>query len=262
MSSLSNISLTNAISDYWNEHIHDLKIANNPIGSAEFFQELETYRFDKLHYLPQVVDFAAYKNQRLLEIGCGLGIDLTQFAKAGAIVTGVDLSETAVRLAQQNFKQRGLTADFHVMDGEALEFKDNVFDVIYAHGVLQYTADPQKMVSEILRVLRPGGLAIIMVYNTYSWLFALSKLMQVELEHEDAPIIRTFSIKDFKKMLQAFDRIQIFPERFPVPSQLHHGLKAALYNHLFVGIFNAIPRSWVRPFGWHLMAFAQKSEKT
>jgi ubiquinone/menaquinone biosynthesis C-methylase UbiE len=259
MSTHNNTSLTNAIRNYWNEHIHDLKIANNPVGSAEFFQELETYRFNKLHYLPQVVDFAAYKNQSLLEIGCGVGIDLTQFAKAGAIVTGVDLSETAVRLAQQNFKQRGLTADFHVMNGEALQFDDNVFDVIYAHGVLQYTADPQQMVSELTRVLRPGGRAILMVYNTYSWLFVLSKLMKVELEHEDAPLIRTFSIKEFKRMLQPFAQVQILPERFPVPSQLHHGLKAALYNRLFVGAFNVFPRSWVRPFGWHLMAFAQKS---
>jgi ubiquinone/menaquinone biosynthesis C-methylase UbiE len=262
MSSIGDTLLINVISAYWDEHIHDLEIATHPVGTAEFFQELDAYRFNKLDYLPQVVDFAAYKDQRVLEVGCGAGIDLVRFARAGAQVTGVDLSKTAVRLAQQNFEQQGLTADFHVMNGEALQFPDNSFDTVYAHGVLQYTADPQQMISELHRVLRPGGSAILMVYNTYSWLLALSKLMKVELEHEDAPVIRTFSIKVFKQMLGPFDRVQIIPERFPVPSQLHHGLKVTLYNNLFVGAFNTLPRSWVRPFGWHLMAFAHKSEKT
>jgi 2-polyprenyl-3-methyl-5-hydroxy-6-metoxy-1,4-benzoquinol methylase len=228
------------------------------VGTAEFFQELAEYRFDKLGYLPQIVDFAAYRNRRLLEVGCGVGIDLARFARAGAQVTGVDLSATAIRLAQQNFQQQGLTADFCIMNGEELQLADNSFDVVYAHGVLQYTANPQQMVNELHRVLRPGGRAILMVYNTYSWLMALSKLMKVELEHEDAPVIRTFSIKEFKQLLRSFAQVQIIPERFPVPTRLHQGLKATLYNNLFVSTFNALPRAWIRPLGWHLMAFADK----
>lgn len=250
------------ISTYWDEHIHDLEIATHPLGTAKFFQELDEYRFDKLRYLPQVVDFAAYKNQRLLEVGCGVGIDLARFAIAGAQVTGVDLSATAVNLAEQNFQQQGLVGDFLVMDGEALQLADNSFDVVYAHGVLQYTANPQQMVNELHRVLRPGGQAIFMVYNTYSWLMALSKLMKVDLEHEDAPFLRTFSIKEFKQLLRPFATHQIIPERFPVPTRLHHGLKATLYNKVFVGTFNTLPRAWVRPFGWHLMAFAHKATTT
>lgn len=248
-----------AISAYWDEHIHDLEIATHPLGTAEFFQELDEYRFDKLRYLPQVVDFATYRDKRVLEIGCGVGIDLARFAQAGALVTGVDLSATAIRLAQQNFQQQGLMGDFCVMNGQALQLADASFDVVYAHGVLQYTANPQQMINEAHRVLRPGGHAIFMVYNTYSWLMALSKLMKVDLEHEDAPFLRTFSINEFKQLLRPFAQVEIIPERFPVPTRLHHGLKAILYNQLFVGTFNALPRAWVRPFGWHLMAFAHKA---
>jgi 2-polyprenyl-3-methyl-5-hydroxy-6-metoxy-1,4-benzoquinol methylase len=195
----------------------------------------------------------------VLEIGCGVGIDLARFAQAGAQVTGVDLSATAVQLAQQNFQQQGLMGDFCVMNGQALQLADASFDVVYAHGVLQYTANPQQMINEAHRVLRPGGHAIFMVYNTYSWLMALSKLMKVDLEHEDAPFLRTFSINEFKQLLRPFAQVEIIPERFPVPTRLHHGLKAILYNQLFVGTFNALPRAWVRPFGWHLMAFAHKA---
>ena len=262
MTSTNNTSLISAISSYWDQHIHDLEIATHPVGTAEFFRELDAYRFDKLRYLPQVVDFAAYKNLRVLEVGCGVGLDLARFARAGAQVTGVDLSPTAVHLAQQNFKQQGLKADLCVMNGEALQLANNSFNVVYAHGVLQYTANPEQMISELHRVLCPGGQAIFMVYNTYSWLMVLSRLMKVELEHEDAPVIRTFSIKAFRQMLRPFAHVQIIPERFPVPTRLHHGLKANLYNKLFVGTFNVLPRSWVRPFGWHLMAFAHKSTAT
>ncbi len=255
----NNTHLITTISAYWDEHIHDLEIASHPIGTAGFFQELDEYRFDKLRYLPEVVDFKAFKGKSVLEVGCGVGIDLVRFARAGAKVTGVDLSPTAVQLAKQNFEQQNLTADLMVMNGEALQLANDTFDFVYAHGVLQYTADPNQMINEIHRVLRPDGQAIIMVYNTYSWLLALSKIMKVELEHEDAPVIRTYSIKEFKQMLRPFASVKIVPERFPVPSRLHHGLKATLYNKLFVGLFNSLPRAWVRPLGWHLMAFATKS---
>lgn len=255
----NNSSLIAAISSYWDEHIHDLEIATHPAGTAEFFRELDDYRFDKLRYLPQVVDFNSYKDRRILEVGCGVGVDLARFALSGARVTGVDLSPTAVHLAQQNFRQQGLKGDFCVMNGEELQLADNSFDVTYAHGVLQYTANPQRMIHELHRVLCPGGQAIFMVYNTYSWLMVLSKLMKVELEHEDAPMLRTFSIKTFKRMLSPFAQVHIIPERFPVPTRLHHGLKATMYNKVFVNIFNSLPRAWIRPFGWHLMAFAHKA---
>ena len=51
-----NDQLLGAIRDYWNDHIHDLEIATQPLGTPEFFQELDEYRFDKLCYLPRVVE--------------------------------------------------------------------------------------------------------------------------------------------------------------------------------------------------------------
>ncbi|NIP27439.1 MAG: methyltransferase domain-containing protein, partial [Phycisphaerae bacterium] len=68
----------------------------------------------------------------VLEVGCGVGIDLVRFARAGAKVTGVDLSPTAVQLAKQNFEQQNLTADLMVMNGEALQLANDTFDFVYA----------------------------------------------------------------------------------------------------------------------------------
>ncbi len=97
-----------------------------------------------------------------------------------------------------------------------------------------------------------------MVYNRVSWLIALSKVMKVALEHEDAPGLRLYSAGEFRELLEGFRRTRIVPERFPVKSRLHHGWKAAIYNGAFVGLFNTLPRRLVRPLGWHLMALCEK----
>jgi SAM-dependent methyltransferase len=243
---------------YWNKHIHDLEIATHPVGTPDFFAELDEYRFDKLRYLPQVVDFNGYQGKRLLEVGCGVGIDLARFARGGAEVTGIDLAEVSIQLAARNFAQQGLAGDLQVMNGEAMQFADDSFDVVYAHGVLQYTADAAAMVREIHRVLRPGGEAIFMVYNKYSWLNALSKIMSVDLEHADAPFLRTYSLAEMRHLLQRFGDVRLTPERFPVETRLHHGVKATVYNRVFVGAFRLLPQALVRPTGWHIMAFAHK----
>ncbi len=250
-------SLLGRVQTYWNERIHDLKITEHAPGTAEFFADLDEYRFDKLRYLPNVVAFDGYAGKKLLELGCGIGTDLVRFAKGGAEVTGVDLSETALELAEKNARQAEVTMRLELANGEDMPFEDDAFDVVYGHGVLQYTAEPQKMVSECRRVLRPDGVAIFMVYNRISWLNGLSRLMHVELEHEDAPVLKKYSIAEYRALLSEFSDVRIAPERFPVKSRLHRGWKGFAFNNLFVGTFNTLPRSWVRPLGWHLMAFCR-----
>jgi hypothetical protein len=98
-----------------------------------------------------------------------------------------------------------------------------------------------------------------MVYHRLSWLNALSKVMRVELEHQDAPVLRKYSIREYRELLSSFAAARIVPERFPVKTRLHGGWKGFLYNRLFVGAFEILPRAWVRPLGWHLMAFCRKS---
>jgi SAM-dependent methyltransferase len=243
---------------YWNEHIHDLEITRHPVGSRGFFDDLDQYHFEKLHHLLQLVDFDGYSGRRVLEVGCGAGVDLARFARGGAAVTGVDIASSAIDLARANFEQQGLGGEFHVADGEHLWFPDDSFDLVYAHGVVQYTADPARLVEECRRVLAPGGEAIFQVYNRLSWLNALSKVMGVGLEHDEAPVLLKFSMGELRRLLAGFRQVRIVPERFPVKSRLHGGWKGRLYNGLFVGAFNTLPLPLVRRFGWHLLAFCRK----
>ena len=255
---MSNVATTAEVREYWDRHIHDLEITRHPVGSRGFFDDLDQYHFEKLHHLLRLVDFDGYRGRSVLEVGCGAGVDLARFAKGGAEVTGVDLAPSAIELARANFSQQGLRGRFEVADGEHLPFPDNSFDLVYAHGVVQYTANPRQLVEECRRVVKPGGEAVFQVYNRVSWLNGLSKLMKVGLEHDDAPVLLKFSIGEFRRLVSGFAKVAIVPERFPVKSRLHGGWKGAVYNGLFVGTFNVLPRPFVRRFGWHLLAFCRK----
>ena len=246
------------VRNYWNEHIHDLEISREAPGSRAFFADLDQYHFEKLHHLLRLVDFDGYSGKRVLDVGCGAGTDLVRFAKGGALVSGVDISPSAVGLARQNFSQQGLEADLREADGEHLPYADGTFDLVFAHGVVQYTPNSRALVEECRRVLKQGGDAIFQVYNRISWLNALSKVMKVPLEHEDAPVLGRYSASEFRAMLTGFREIRIVEERFPVKSRLHGGWKGVAFNTMFVGTFNALPRGLVRRFGWHLLAFCRK----
>jgi SAM-dependent methyltransferase len=243
---------------YWNRHIHDLEISRHPPGSPGFFADLDHYHFEKLHHLLRLVDFEAWRGRRVLDVGCGAGVEVVRFSRAGAIVAGVDLSEQAVGLTHVNLTQQSLGASLAVADGEMLPFPSDTFDYVFAHGVVQYAADDARIVAECRRVLKPGGTVLFQVYNRVSWLNLLSIAMKTPLEHEDAPVLRRYSIPEYRTLLAAFRTVDIIPERFPVRSRLHKGWKGAAFNTFFVGTFNALPRSWVRRYGWHLLALCTK----
>jgi SAM-dependent methyltransferase len=246
------------VREYWNTHIHDLEISSHPPGSAGFFADLDQYHFEKLHHLLDLVHFDEWKGRDVLDVGCGAGVEVVRFARAGARVTGVDIAESAITLARQNLEQQGLSARLEVADGEQLPFPDDSFDLVFAHGVVQYTGDDRRMVAQIHRVLRPGGLAIFQGYNRVSWLHLLSKVMKTPLEHEDAPQLKRYSAREFQTLLEPFGTVDLVFERFPVKSRLHKGWKGLAFNTFFVDTFNALPRVWVRRFGGHLLAFCRK----
>jgi SAM-dependent methyltransferase len=246
------------VREYWNAHIHDLEISSQAPGTPGFFADLDAYHFEKLHHLLRLVDFDAWRDRPVLDVGCGAGVEVVRFARGGARVVGVDVAAQAAALTRANLTQQRQRAGVAVADGQQLPFPDAAFDFVYAHGVIQYAADDAAVVRECHRVLRPGGLAMFQVYNRVSWLHLLSRVMKVPLEHEDAPVLRRYSIGEFRRLLREFASVDIVPERFPVRSRLHKGWKGAVYNAAFVGTFNALPRAWVRRFGWHLLAFCRK----
>ncbi len=97
-----------------------------------------------------------------------------------------------------------------------------------------------------------------MTVNKNSWLNFMHKLMKVEIDHLDAPVFYMYSINEYQSMLKPFTDAKIIPERFPVATKVHSGLKAVLYNKIFVGAYNILPKFMIRRTGHHLMAFCRK----
>jgi ubiquinone/menaquinone biosynthesis C-methylase UbiE len=139
------------------------------LARANSFERVEAHRYTKEWHIPDAADFAGARGLSVLEIGCGLGTDGAQFAKAGASYTGVDLTDAAIELARKRFELFGLRGELQVADAENLNFANESFEVVYSHGVLHHTPDTTHAVSEIHRVLKPGGRAIVMLYHRDSY---------------------------------------------------------------------------------------------
>jgi glycosyltransferase involved in cell wall biosynthesis/ubiquinone/menaquinone biosynthesis C-methylase UbiE len=250
---------------------------NNPVGSEtartaqphtlEWFREVERYRYDVYApWMPRVMEFDQHAGEEVLEVGGGMGTDLAQFAKNGSIVTDLDLSEGHLQHAQENFRLRGLNGRFVHHDAESMPFDDNTFDLVYSNGVLHHTPNTRRTIGEILRVLKPGGRAIVMVYAENSlqywrnlvWHFGLKSgdlatrsmadimSRSVERTGNDArPLVKVYTKPRLRNLFRDFTDIsivqrQISPEL--VPRRLRR----------FLGVVE-------RMAGWNLIIKARKS---
>jgi len=167
--SQENPQLKERVRAFWQEHPCGAKFADAEPGTRVFYELVEAHRYRKEWHIPAAAGFVNTNGQHVLEIGCGLGTDGSQFAKAGAHYTGIDLTEAAVNLARRRFEIFNLPGNFKVADAEQLDFPDNTFDIVYSHGVLHHTPDTAAAVREVHRVLRPGGRALVMLYHRNSY---------------------------------------------------------------------------------------------
>lgn len=113
----------------------------------------------------RVIPFDRLAGRRVLEIGCGMGLHTELFARAGARVSAVDISETSVAFTGNRLALKGLHAEVSRVDAEKLPFDDNSFDFVWSWGVIHHSARTGRIVREIARILKPAGEAKVMVYN-------------------------------------------------------------------------------------------------
>jgi ubiquinone/menaquinone biosynthesis C-methylase UbiE len=143
----------------------DLSVSSDRLA---YFAEIEEKRYRREWHIPIVARFHEFTGRRVLEVGCGIGTDGLQFARHGADYVGIDLSPVSAALAQEQFEVLGLPGTIEVADAERLNFPDAEFDHVYSFGVIHHSPHVDLTVTEIQRVLRPGGTATVMVYNRSS----------------------------------------------------------------------------------------------
>lgn len=165
---IDNEVLKQEVREYWDAHPCGTQFTELEWGSKKFFDEVERFRYKTQPFMADVAEFNNFRGKNLLEIGCGLGTDLMQFARGGAQVTGIDLTPRSIELVKQRFALEGLPVDARVADAERLPFSDESFDVVYSFGVLHHTPNTQRAIHEVHRVLKPGGKIIIMLYHKNS----------------------------------------------------------------------------------------------
>ncbi len=249
---------------------------NNPVGSQyagasrphtlEWYLEIERHRYvDYGPWMPETMEFAKHAGEQVLEVGGGMGTDLAQFAKNGAHVTDVDLSGGHLALAQENFSLRGLTGRFVHQDAETLPFDDNSFDLVYSNGVIHHTPHTDRVVAEILRVLKPGGKTILMVYAESSLAYwrnlvlwealrperlltrsmgdVLSRTVE-RTENDAQPLVKVYTRASLRRLMRGFTDITIV-QRQMEPVDLPPRLRR------FLPFFERIA-------GWNLIVKARK----
>jgi SAM-dependent methyltransferase len=234
------------------------------LGNPEAFRRIEAYRYREQPWMHDTFHFDRYRGAKVLEIGVGAGTDHVQFARAGAELTGIDLTPRSVELTGARLEQEGFTSRVSVMDAETLAFPDDSFDVVYSFGVLHHTGSAERAFAEVRRVLRPGGEFVGGLYNRNSFFIVrvlAERYLRREYRHEswaerkarieystsDAlPYVRLFSARELRGKLKraGFTRVAI--------TRRHLGLDFGTFTPPHV-----VERVGGRIGGWYLVHHAR-----
>jgi SAM-dependent methyltransferase len=163
------------IRTFWQQHPVGAHFVRAEVGTADYFAEYDAFRYGVEPHIPGELVRIDVDGRRVLEIGCGHGAEAELLMRRGACYVGIDLTDVGCTQLRLRAQARALRpAGTAVMNGEALGFADESFDVVFSHGVIHHSPRIRHIVAEVHRVLRPGGLFVGMVYHRNSLNYQLS----------------------------------------------------------------------------------------
>jgi SAM-dependent methyltransferase len=186
----------------------------------------EAHRDARYCLEPYIKDFARFEQaagKDVLEIGVGMGADHLEYARnEPKSLTGVDLTPRAMEHTSDRLAAFGVKSQLQTADAEQLPFEDDSFDLVYSWGVLHHTPRTQIAIQEVHRVLRPGGVARIMIYHYWSitgymlWarygLLArrpCRSLRDIYHHHLESPGTKAYTVSQAKDMCRMFSAINV-----------------------------------------------------
>ncbi|MBV9466638.1 MAG: class I SAM-dependent methyltransferase, partial [Solirubrobacterales bacterium] len=123
-----------SVRDYWEAEPCGSHRASAEPGTTSYFEQVERARYELEPFIPEFAQFEHWRGRDVLEVGVGMGTDFVRFARAGARLRGIDLTQAAVDNARRRLALEGLEADVERGDAEALAFEDHSFDLVYSWG--------------------------------------------------------------------------------------------------------------------------------
>jgi ubiquinone/menaquinone biosynthesis C-methylase UbiE len=251
------------VKEYWEAHPVAAAAVPFPLGTVDYFRAYDRLREanESVEFSYALHEYKLHTSHRVLDVGCGNGYVLSRYAKGGAEVYGVDLTQAGIDLCRRRFELSGIRGSFTVGSAEDLPYPSDTFDVVCSMGVLHHTPDTPKAVDEIFRVLKPGGRLIVMFYHRNSAKYRvnlfLRKLLQFrsiqqlvnEVDGLGNPKGDVYSTKELQKLLRNFSDLSMFA-----------GFLRG--THLIPVLGTVIPNAWLMPFerrfGWFLYAKGMK----
>lgn len=193
-----------------------------------YFASIEQHRYDVEPYIPAFAGFESARGRRVLEIGVGAGTDHVNWLRAGARAIGIDLTAAGVRLTRERAALEGLRANAFVADAEALPFRNAAFDMVYSYGVLHHTPDTRRAIQEVHRILKPGGVAKVMIYHRPSivgfllWTYYCAGRLQpwrsptwAVFHHLESPGTKAFTVGEASQLFGSFTTVTAKPKLGP-----------------------------------------------
>lgn len=248
------------VKSYWNTRPCNIRHSQRQVGTKDYFDEVEARKYFVEPHIPAFADFDRWSGKSVLEIGCGIGTDATNFSRAGADYTAIELSAESMAIARQRFDVFGLKGEFVECNAEELssELPAQAFDLVYSFGVLHHTPNPQKAIREIRKVIKDDGELRIMLYARNSW---KAHMIDAGYDQPEAqygcPIAYTYTNEQVMDLLEGFEIVSIMQDHiFPYKVE-----KYKQYDYEKEDWFAAMPddmfRSLEQSLGWHLLITAK-----
>ena len=246
---------------YWNTRPCNIKHSNKQIGTREYFDEVEQRRYFNEPHNYTFAEFAKWKNLKVLEIGCGIGTDAVNFARHGAIYTGLDISEQSIELAKQRFKVFDLSGRFIQGNAETLDNvlkRDEKFDLIYSYGVIHHSPNPDAIVNLLPKYLSDKSTVKVMLYAKNSWknILISGGLEQPEAQ-SNCPQAVTYTIDEVKNMFRAFSSVEVSQDFIFKYNTEKYINKEYIVEPWFEAMSPKMFKLLEKHLGWHLLINAK-----
>jgi 2-polyprenyl-3-methyl-5-hydroxy-6-metoxy-1,4-benzoquinol methylase len=262
---------------YWDARPCNIRHSTKPVGSKEYFDEVEARKYLVEPHIPTFAEFERWRGKRVLEVGCGIGTDSINFARADADLTAVELSGESLSIAAQRAEVMGVADRIRFVQANAEELTsvldEEPYDLVYSFGVVHHTPHPERAMAEMRALTAPGGTIKLMVYHRRSWkVFWIvvahghGRFWQADeliAEHSEAetgcPVTFAYTRSQARELVESSGyRTQDLRVDHVFPYRIRDYVE---YRYVKEPYFRWMPqplfRAFERRFGWHLLVTAE-----